>query len=89
MEHISIRVTTNLLIHPPQDRFGSNGGKFLFGELVIQRERSGEIALHVLMKNPLVSINLTCLGCLDGGILVSCRAGCRHNEFEGAMSMIR
>lgn len=82
MEHISIRVTTNLLIHPPQDRFGSNGGKFFFCELVVQRERFGEIVFHVLMKNPLVSINLACLGCLDGGILVSCGAGCRHYEVE-------
>lgn len=64
MEHVSIRVTTNLLVHPPQDRFGSNCGKFFFGELVVQRERFGEMAFHVLVKNPLVSIDLACFGCL-------------------------
>ena len=88
MEHVNIRVTTNLLIHPLQDRFGSNGGKFFFGELVVQRERSGEITFHVLMKNPLVSIDLACLGGLDRHVLVSCGGGCRHYEIEQAMSVV-
>lgn len=75
MEHVGILVTTKLLIHPPQDRLGSHGGKIFFGERMVQRERFGEVALHVLLEDPLVSIDLTCFGSLGGDIFVCCGVG--------------
>jgi hypothetical protein len=72
IEHVGVLVTANLLIHPLQDRFGSHGGKIVLGELIVQREGSGEVKLHILMNDPLVSIDLTCFGSLDGHIFVCC-----------------
>ena len=78
MKHIRIRVTANLLVHPFQDRFRSNGGEFFFSESVVQWESPREVAFHKLMKDPLVSIDLACFGCLDRHVFV-CGIACRHS----------